>query len=640
VALALVAGACSSVATSVDTAGDVPAGPGRYNVILIVTDDQTADTLPADPAPMPWLQDRLADPDDHWVRFSSAFSNISLCCPARATLLTGQYGHHTGVENNLTANKLRDGSTLATWLDGAGYETAMVGKYLNGYPWKKGTAWKPPGWDKWAAVDFSPDDERYYDYRLIVDGAVENHAEAPDDYLTDVLATRAVNFVDSAPATRPFFLYFAPIAGHHPWTPAPRHVDALAAMAPIRRPSFNEQDVSDKPAWIQELPFRDSTSIASVDTYRRQAWETLMAADDAVRDIVAAVARRGALDNTVIAFVSDHGHSYAEHRWFWKRCVYEECNHVPLAIRYPDAANGVRTDLVTNADLAPTLASAAGITPGNPVDGVDLTPALAGGAVASRPGVLLFGPTDALPGYWAVRTPEYLYAELSTGEKELYDLEGATGPADPFELDNRAGTAAYASVESQLAATLASMRPPPPPPPAGTTVTISNAAPSPTPARVAQGATVTWKFSGTRPHSVLDNTGLGLFDSGARAPGETFAYRFAAAGSFAYRCGLHAGEWTGRVNVPVKALPTSGTQTTPFSVTWASDPPTAGYVHDVQIRRPGSTAFVNWQVGVATISRSFTPDAGPGTYTFRARMRRPSTRKSSGYSPAASIRAS
>jgi N-acetylglucosamine-6-sulfatase len=639
--VALVVGSLTALATRDDGPGSAAAASDRFNVVLIVTDDQNANTIPTNPAPMPWLQARVADPTDRWTRFTTAVTNISLCCPARATLLTGQYGNHTGVETNKAAGQFRDSSTLATWLDGAGYYTGLVGKYLNAYPWNRGISWKPPGWDKWAAVDFNPGAERYYDYRLIADGAVETHGSAASDYLTDVLASKAVNFIDTAPTDQPFFLYFTPIAGHHPWTPAPRHVDALASMAPVRQPSFNEQNVSDKPAWVQALPLRSAAGIATVDNSRRHASETLLAADDAVRNIVEALQRRGALDNTVIVFVSDHGHAFGEHRWNSKRCEYEECNLVPLFIRHPAGGHDTRNDLVTNADIAPTIAAATGVTPTIAVDGLSLIPAVTGGQLPSRDGVLLSGVrTDNFtqPGYWGYRTSQYLYVELDTGEKELYDLAGVVGPPDPYQLENRAGQPLYAQVQSSLATKLAALHDAPPPP--GATIDVSDSQATPTLLPVAQGTSVQWRFMGTRTQSIVDKTGLGLYDSGSRSPGETFSYTFSAAGWFRYTDALHPGVINGVVSVPIRTTPSSGARTTAYTVTWATATSAADYVYDVQVRRPGSTTFVDWRVGVSNPSASFTPDAGSGSYTFRARLRKPAVNKATGYSPFASIRVS
>ena len=104
----------------------------RPNVVVILTDDQTLESLHHQPSPMPWLTGRLADPQDHWLEFTNAFVNTPLCCPSRSTLLTGRYSHHTGVRDNHSGQLLDESQTIATWLHDAGYWTGLFGKYLNG----------------------------------------------------------------------------------------------------------------------------------------------------------------------------------------------------------------------------------------------------------------------------------------------------------------------------------------------------------------------------------------------------------------------------------------------------------------------------------------------------------------------------
>ena len=433
----------------------------RPDVIVIMADDQTAVSLPHSPPVMPYLQARLSDPADHWVRFSQAFANVALCCPARATTLAGQYSQRTGVDLNEKAPTFDDQRTVATWLDGAGYRTALVGKYFNAYPFDDGLQ-TPPGWDRWVATDFNPGDERYFDYSLIEDGTRRSYGAADADYLTDVLARKAVSFIRNAPKSAPLYLHFTPIAGHHPWTPAPRHVGAYSTMAPERPPNFNEADVSDKPAWVRALPLRSARLVDQVDASRRASYESLLSMDEAVKKIVDALRDRGTLDHSVIVYTSDHGRSFGEHRWSRKRCGYDECHQVPFAIRLPGAASRTVETFATHADIASTVTALAGITPTIPQDGVDLGPLVRGENVPSRDAILLHGVYDAdfdtQPGYWGLRSPEWLYLELDTGERELYDLRGTIGAADPYRLQNRAGVAAYATIRAQLSDQVARLR--------------------------------------------------------------------------------------------------------------------------------------------------------------------------------------
>ena len=111
--------------------------------------------------------------------FDAYYDNNPLCCPTRATLLTGLYSHHHGVETNLVASEVRRPTTLATWLDTAGYDTGLFGKYLNTYPWRAGANYVPPGWDEWSA--FTPD-AAYYDYTLVSRRGPQALGCEPQDY--------------------------------------------------------------------------------------------------------------------------------------------------------------------------------------------------------------------------------------------------------------------------------------------------------------------------------------------------------------------------------------------------------------------------------------------------------------------------
>jgi plastocyanin len=170
----------------------------------------------------------------------------------------------------------------------------------------------------------------------------------------------------------------------------------------------------------------------------------------------------------------------------------------------------------------------------------------------------------------------------------------------------------------------------------GGPVTVGDTAFTPAALTTSQGTSVGWSFTGSATHTVSDSSGMGLFDSGTRSPGSSYAFRFAGAGSYAYSDKLHP-TMTGRITVPVTASPASGGKTTAFTVRWGSAAAPAGYVYDVQVRKPGTAVFANWLLGRSSASASFTANAGAGTYTFQARLRRTSNAKFSGWSPAASI---
>jgi arylsulfatase A-like enzyme len=428
-------------------------GPGpRWNVVVIVSDDQSVDSIPREPPVMPYLQAAAEDPAEHWIRFSHAFVNTPLCCPSRATMLTGRYAHHHGVLTNEDGARLDESTTVATWLDAAGYTTGLVGKYLNGYPFGR-PPFVPAGWDRWWAKAQGPATTLYYDYTLVEQETPVPFGDGPDDYATDVFADRAVEFLRDAPTDAPFFLWFAPTAPHPPWVPAPRDAGAFADLPIASSPSVGETDVSDKPAWVRALPPVDAAARATLLEEHRASFETLLALDEGVRAIVEALRARGDLERTVILFLSDNGYAFGEHRWEAKRCEYDECTGVPFLVRYPPLPGRTESTLVSAVDLAPTIAALAGVAPPADVDGVSLVPVLRGRGNGGGTVLSEWVGDPEVPAWWQVRTPSFAYVELGTGERELYDLR-----VDPFELENAIGDPAYASVVERLGLALARFR--------------------------------------------------------------------------------------------------------------------------------------------------------------------------------------
>ena len=482
--LTLVAAALILVVAGVSCVRDgLPGNSDRPNVILIVTDDQNADTL----AFMPNVQRYLVD---EGTSFVEAYAPTPLCCPGRATILRGQYAHNHGVRSNdgtsggfpqffTTGN---EASTLATWLQGAGYRTALIGKYFNAYPEGlvppggfsfPGERHVPPGWDEWYGLLDIPLDERtnpyaMYSYKVNQNGRVVRYGNEPDDYLTDVLSELAVEFVgDSAGGREPFFLYLAPTAPHLPAIPAPRHRDRFEGLQAPRPPSFNEADMTDKPAWLRNRPALTPERKRRLDaTYRKQA-QMLLAVDEMLGALLDTLEATGELDSTYVVFTSDHGLHHGEHRLVHTKLdPYRASARVPLVVRGPEVPAGRTVDALTLlSDVAPTLTDLVGAQAPAFVDGRSLAPWLEprAAAVATERRQILheFWPREGfpldvreesprplpLPVYRALRSARHLYVEYSypggRQERELYDLE-----RDPFELDNLARTADPALLEA------------------------------------------------------------------------------------------------------------------------------------------------------------------------------------------------
>jgi arylsulfatase A-like enzyme len=271
--------------------------------------------------------------------------------------------------------------------------------------------------------------------------------------MTDVLADRAVSFIDKA--TSPFFLHFSVYAPHQPALPAPRHVKAFANEPPHRPPSFDVQASGGSPA--ARYPALEKWMPNFIDSYHRNALASLLAVDDAVEAVVNAVERKGQLDNTVFIFMSDNGYLFGEHRIVGKVWPYEESIRVPLIIRLP-GSHGATTDprLVQNIDIAPTIAELAGLGTLR-VTGHSLVPLLHGENSRWRQELVFeyLGDKEAYffpPRYKAIRTDHLKLVEYEDGSRELFDLSD-----DPNELHNLAGSAAGREFEDALEERLADL---------------------------------------------------------------------------------------------------------------------------------------------------------------------------------------
>jgi arylsulfatase A-like enzyme len=446
----------------------VSAAAPRPNVVVIMVDDMNVSAL----AYLPQVRSLIGTAG---TTFDNSVVSYSLCCPSRSTFLTGQYAHNHGVLDNALPDggyyKLRGAETLPVWLGRAGYATGHVGKFLNGYGTQTPTE-IPPGWTEWyGSVD--PTTYRMWGYTLNENGTLHTYGtptvEDPALYQTDVYAAKAVSFINRrAPGTQPFFLSFAPLAPHGEGNsgadlsqrnprPAPRHRGDLdTAMLP-KPPSWNEADVSDKPAAIRGLPRIDAAEEARIEQRRlRGRLESLLAVDEAVASIVAALRARGELDNTVIVFTSDNGWMQGEHRITQGKVVpYEESIRVPLLIRGPGFPAGrLVSTIAANIDLAPTIVQVTGATAGVTLDGRSLVPIANSTDTLLRGIVIETGPrTTGARWYAGIRSARWKYVEHSTGERELYDLN-----LDPYELRSVHAEPDYAPVRQALAARLATLR--------------------------------------------------------------------------------------------------------------------------------------------------------------------------------------
>jgi N-acetylglucosamine-6-sulfatase len=404
----------------------------RPNIILVLTDDLDVESVSR-------LESIKTLMSEQGVTFENSFVTDPLCCPSRATTLRGQYSHNHGVRTNIASEggypRFRDlgreRSTVATWLKGGGYETAMIGKYFNGYK----TTSVPPGWDEWHA-GLTP--LGYTDFEINENGHIVSYS-GEDDYLTDVMAQKAESYIRRAGGgEKPFFLYFSPKAPHDPAMPALRHRDLFPDVerAP-RPPSFNEKNVKDKPHWVRKLEPLGEEGISYIDRLYRKRLRSMVSVGEALERMIYTLQETGELENTYIFFTSDNGWHMGQHRLIpGKWAPYEEDIRVPLIVRGPGVPAGEsRAHMALNNDLALTFAALAGVTPPPFVDGRSLVPLI--GAAPPPPSEwrsaflveAAKNPKRDRPPFRAVRTGRYLYVQYRSGEQELYDLR-----EDPYQL--------------------------------------------------------------------------------------------------------------------------------------------------------------------------------------------------------------
>ncbi len=466
----------------------------RPNVLVIETDDMRWDDLR-------WMPNVRRLVKRRGLSFENSFAPYPLCCPSRASFLTGRYAHNHEVYSHAEPfgfASFRDRRTLATVLQKAGYRTALVGKYLNGYgeqplrpSGEPSLNYVPPGWNQWWA---GSDHEwgtagsfyggTYYYYNLVqnVNGRI---VASPGRYSTDVLAEQTQRLIGRFGRKKnPWFIWWNPVAPHHGSPveaddpPPSRRTDGRYTrwVTPVRpdwvKGRFDEQithgsgtpptgsaeaDVSDKPRYLRNQTEPTATERDALTEVTRQRAESLFALDVRIGETISELSRTGQLANTVVMVTSDNGYYLGEHRKRQGKInLHEPSLRVPLVISGPGVPRGKRYDPVSTVDLAPTIAAYAG-TRMPQADGADLAGLVANGDRGwNRPVVTegmmpegryaklkRLGPSPL--NTRGLRLGRWKITRYSTGEVELYDLD-----KDPLELRNLARVRRHADVLADL----------------------------------------------------------------------------------------------------------------------------------------------------------------------------------------------
>jgi arylsulfatase A-like enzyme len=466
---------------------EVGAAADQPNIVVIMVNDMRADDLNG-----PWMRQTRRLLGSEGVRFANTFVPLPLCCPARSSFLTGQYPHNHGVWGHGPPwgfPAFDDAETLPVWLQQAGYNTAFLGKYLNGYRGHDPDAgadngfYVPPGWTDWKAALGLQGTYSYWGTNLNDNGRLLS--------LEGQYQTRAYGRIGSsmirlwAAEPSPFFFWLnftAPhtgrpceaddpgcvFGGTNPKLDAedPR-VGATPAVPPDRRGRHDDlvrqapgvdfasdSDSAGKPGYLRYRPALTRFQREGLVEVARQRYEAESVVDDQVARLITALRRTGELDDTVVMFTSDNGYFLGEHRLrLGKVLPYEPSIRVPLLMRGPGIPKGeLRTDPFSMIDFAPTILALAGARAGLPTDGISMVPVVRGSDRGwHRPILTETGPRDddaalepdgtpidysdehpnALSPTQGIRVKGLMYIENAGGYRELYDLD-----TDPHEMDN------------------------------------------------------------------------------------------------------------------------------------------------------------------------------------------------------------
>jgi N-acetylglucosamine-6-sulfatase len=464
-ACALPLAACTAATppapTTITPTATLAASPKHPNIVFVLADDYAMNLV----SHMPNLQRMQAD-----GRTMSRYYVVdSLCCPSRSSILTGRYPHDTGVFTNAGT----DGGISAFHTYGdqrkcfaepmqrAGYRTAFMGKYLNGYTPQ--TMPPEPGWNEWDVGGAGGYAE--FGYTLNENGTPVHYGHKASDYMVDVLSRKAAGFIRTTAATKqPFMLEVATYAPHDPFVPPPRYAGTLADVPYPRTAAWNAT-VQDAPKWLRgHVPLRPSEKALI-----KQDWERRLEADLAVDDLLAnvrrAVADSGIANDTDVVFSSDNGLHMGEYRLTpGKETAFDTDVHVPLVVAGPGVPAGTTSDALTSSiDLAPTFLTLTGVGADPSADGTSLASVWHGADPPDwQQGVLIEhhhrqgvpGDPDLQntrsadpPGYIGVRTRDALYVRYADGEQEYYDTA-----KDPSELHDIAGKGVPQRLQRMLSA--------------------------------------------------------------------------------------------------------------------------------------------------------------------------------------------
>lgn len=446
-----VAAVCGLVATrdvadAVDAVAGTPSAAPvvtQRNIVLVLVDDFSMNLLPY----MPGVQQLAKD----GTSMSNYVITGSQCCPSDSSMLTGRFPHDILFGNHSKGGGFRAFSghgnqqqTFAVTLHKLDYNTAMMGRYLDGYSptitVRGKTNYVPPGWSEWDVTGSGGNNG--FGYTLNVNGRTQTFGSTSSSYLTDVLTSKATAFVTtSAAAHKKFFLEVATFAPHPPYVPAPQDKGKFADVRQPRSPAYDAVP-TDAPLWLTTRAPLTREEQTGIDADFRSRVRDVQSVDRMLTTLRATLVKAGVANNTVVVFTSDNGYHMGEYRLLpGTATAFDTDVNVPLIVAGPGVqANRTVANVVENVDLAPTFERLAGVEPKPTADGRSLVALLAGAptpdwrtaSLIEHGGPGLRGPDagDA-PSYLALRTSDYTYVQYADGEREFYNRA-----TDPYELHN------------------------------------------------------------------------------------------------------------------------------------------------------------------------------------------------------------
>jgi len=481
------------------------------NVIYIMSDDHDNDAISAYNKKFistPNI-DRLAK---EGMKFNKAFVGNSICSPARATLLTGQFSHKNGVKDNFTRFDSSK-TTIAHLLTNAGYQAALVGKWhLHSYP---------AGFTYWKIL---PGMGQYFDTRII---SMNGDTTTEKGYATESLTDDAINWLDQRDKTKPFVLFFHHKAPHRNFVPALKWLEiyhtkkfpepaTLYADTAGHGSAWRTQtmgilpimklcgDLKVDPEYLKDIPGLkpDADDIATYNAIMRRMpndqrerfreiyaergkilrdkrpsgkellkykyqWymqdylACIASVDESVGRMLDYMDKNNLTNNTVVIYTSDQGFYLGENGWFDKRFAYDVSMQTPLLIRWPGhiKPNSISNTLVQNIDFAPTILDLTGTSIPSSMQGVSLKPLLTGKQAALARKYLYyhyyeFSKDHTVIPHVAVRSDRYkLIYFYTVNEWEFYDLQ-----RDPAEQHNLIRSAKHKAAIDKMKAELNKLR--------------------------------------------------------------------------------------------------------------------------------------------------------------------------------------